>query len=133
MGTGQKRTQSDYSQAFKQGVVDAVEKGEMTYKQAQRLYGIQGRSTVLVWLRKLGRQDWSTLAMALARHQPAEIGATSMTPEQRIKQLEAELARAKDESLVYKTMLDILAKEHGVHVVKKPLPEQRKSSKKGRA
>lgn len=133
MGTGQKRTQSDYSLAFKQGVVDAVEKGEMTYKQAQRLYGIQGRSTVLVWLRKLGRQDWSTLAMALARHQPAEIGATSMTPEQRIKQLEAELARAKDESLVYKTMLDVLAKEHGVHVVKKPLPEQRKSSKKGRA
>ena len=55
MGTGQKRTQSDYSLAFKQGVVDAVEKGEMTYKQAQRLYGIQGRSTVLVWLRKLGR------------------------------------------------------------------------------
>lgn len=133
MGTRQKRTQSDYSLAFKQGVVDAVEKGEMTYKQAQRLYGIQGRSTVLVWLRKLGRQDWSTLAMALARHQPAEIGATSMTPEQRIKQLEAELARAKDESLVYKTMLDVLAKEHGVHVVKKPLPEQRKSSKKGRA
>ncbi|SHN33976.1 hypothetical protein SAMN05192549_107459, partial [Duganella sacchari] len=87
MGTRQKRTQSDYSLAFKQGVVDAVEKGEMTYKQAQRLYGIQGRSTVLVWLRKLGRQDWSTLAMALARHQPAEIGATSMTPEQRIKQL----------------------------------------------
>lgn len=133
MGTGRKRTQGDYTLTFKQGVVDAVEKGEMTYKQAQRMYGIQGRSTVLVWLRKLGRQDWSTLAMALARHQPAEIGATPMTPEQRIKQLEAELARAKDESLVYKTMLDVLAKEHGVGIVKKPLPEQRKSSKKGRA
>lgn len=133
MGTGQKRTQGDYTLAFKQGVVDAVEKGEMTYKQAQRMYGIQGRSTVLVWLRKLGRQDWSTLAMALARHQPSTIGATPMTPEQRIKQLETELARAKDESLVYKTMLDVLAKEHGVGIVKKPLPEQRKSSKKGRA
>ncbi|AZP63777.1 Putative IS3 family transposase [Pseudomonas aeruginosa] len=31
----------------------------MTYKQAQVRYGIQGRSTVLVWLRKHGRQDWS--------------------------------------------------------------------------
>ena len=31
----------------------------MTYKQAQRIYGIQGRSTVLVWLRKHGSLDWS--------------------------------------------------------------------------
>jgi transposase len=28
----------------------------MTYKEAQKLYGIQGRSTVLVWLRKHGQQ-----------------------------------------------------------------------------
>jgi hypothetical protein len=40
-----KRTQRDYTLAFKLGVVGAVEKGEMTYKQAQRTYGIQGRST----------------------------------------------------------------------------------------
>ncbi len=30
-----KRTQRDYSLAFKLSVVDQVEKGEMTYKQAQ--------------------------------------------------------------------------------------------------
>ncbi len=44
-----KRTQRDYSLAFKLAVVDQVEKGELTYKQAQYRYGIQGRSTVLVW------------------------------------------------------------------------------------
>ncbi|MCT9074918.1 transposase family protein, partial [Cupriavidus gilardii] len=43
-----KRTQRDYTLAFKLAVVEAVEKGELTYKQAQRKYGIQGRSTVLV-------------------------------------------------------------------------------------
>ncbi|MGX0609309.1 hypothetical protein ACUXIL_004257, partial [Ralstonia pickettii] len=32
-------------------MVEQVEKGELTYKGAQRRYGIQGRSTVLVWLR----------------------------------------------------------------------------------
>ncbi|MBO9490056.1 IS3 family transposase, partial [Endozoicomonas sp. G2_1] len=37
-----KRTQKDYSLAFKLAVVDQVEKGEMTYKQAQDKYGIQG-------------------------------------------------------------------------------------------
>jgi len=30
-----KKTQRDYSLAFKLSVVDQVEKGEMTYKQAQ--------------------------------------------------------------------------------------------------
>ena len=42
-----KRTQRDYSLGFKLQVVNAVEKGDMTYKQAQKIYGIQGRSTVL--------------------------------------------------------------------------------------
>lgn len=51
MESGIKRTQRDYTLAFKLGVVDQIEKGELTYKGAQRRYGIQGRSTVLVWLR----------------------------------------------------------------------------------
>jgi len=49
-----KKTQKDYTMGFKLSVVSRVEKGNMTYKQAQRIYGIQGRSTVLVWLRKHG-------------------------------------------------------------------------------
>ncbi|MFM4842991.1 IS3 family transposase, partial [Aeromonas veronii] len=59
MGLGVKRTQRDYSLTFKLALVEQIEKGELTYKQAQVRYGIQGRSTVLVWLRKHGRQDWS--------------------------------------------------------------------------
>lgn len=54
-----KRTQRDYNLGFKLAVVEQIEKGEMTYKQAQKAYGIQGRSTVLVWLRKHGKLDWS--------------------------------------------------------------------------
>ncbi|WP_156322379.1 helix-turn-helix domain-containing protein, partial [Pseudomonas sp. P1.8] len=59
MDSGKRRSQRDYTLAFKLSVVDQVEKGELSYKEAQRRYGIQGRSTVLVWLRKHGRQDWS--------------------------------------------------------------------------
>lgn len=62
MGTGVKRAQRDYTLAFKLAVVEQVEKGELAYKQAQDRYGIQGRSTVLVWLRKDGRQDWRVMA-----------------------------------------------------------------------
>ncbi|WP_408024754.1 hypothetical protein [Tenacibaculum sediminilitoris] len=43
---------SDYNLGFKLALVAEVEKGELSYKQAQNTYGIQGRSTVLDWLRK---------------------------------------------------------------------------------
>lgn len=81
-----KCTQRHYTLAFKQGVVAAVERGEMAYKQAQKKFGIQGRSTVLVWLRRYGQQNWSSLVLQLVRVQPDM--AQPLTPEQRIKQLE---------------------------------------------
>ncbi|MGS9235455.1 helix-turn-helix domain-containing protein, partial [Salmonella enterica subsp. enterica serovar Infantis] len=58
MMTEFKRSLRDYPLSFKIAVVEQVEKGEMTYNQAQQRYGIQGRSTVLVWLRKYCRIDW---------------------------------------------------------------------------
>jgi len=58
MESGVKRTQRDYTLAFELSVVEQVEKGRLTYKQAQERYGIQGRPKVLVWLRKHGRQSW---------------------------------------------------------------------------
>lgn len=61
MESGPKRTQRDYTLAFKLAVGEQVEEGELTYKQAQARYGIQGRSTVLVWLRKHGRQGWGVV------------------------------------------------------------------------
>ena len=50
MNSTTKRTQKDYSLAFKLAVVDQVENGELSYKQDQERYGIQVRSTVLVCL-----------------------------------------------------------------------------------
>ena len=47
-----RRSQRDYSLPFKLAVVGEVARGELSYKQAQRRYGIQGRSTVLTWCRK---------------------------------------------------------------------------------
>lgn len=89
MKSTSKRTQRDYSLAFKLTVVDQVEKGEMTYIQAQERYGIQGRSTVLVWLRKHGQLNWSK-----GIEKPTTVGnsmpdsPSTQTPEQRIKELE---------------------------------------------
>jgi hypothetical protein len=41
MESGIKRTQCDYTLAFKLSAVNQIEKGELTYKEAQRRYVIQ--------------------------------------------------------------------------------------------
>lgn len=125
-----KRTQRDYTLAFKLAVVEQVEKGELSYKQAQQRYGIQGRSTVLVWLRKHGRQSWGEMASCrgMTDH-PSPGRLTPPTPEQRIKALEIELKLAQEKAQLFEAVLDVLKKDYGVRVVKKPLGKSsRKSS-----
>lgn len=116
-----KRTQRDYSLAFKLAVVDQIEKGEMTYKQAQHRYGIQGRSTVLVWIRKHGRLDWSYGKSPL--HPTGSLMTdkpTLLTPEQRIKALEKQLAETQQKAEFFEAVVNVLKKDYGVSIVKKP-------------
>ena len=47
-----RRSQRDYSLLFTLAVVGEVGRGELSDTQAQRRYGIQGRSTVLTWCRR---------------------------------------------------------------------------------
>src|SRR5438552_679778 len=82
-----KRTQKDYSLAFKLQIIEDVEKGLLSYKQAQKKYGIQGRTTVLKWLRKHGRLDWKSKL-------PVKDKAP---PKKRITDLEAKIKRLEQE------------------------------------
>ncbi len=117
-----KRTQRDYNLGFKLAVVSQVEKGDMTYKQAQKAYGIQGRSTVLVWLRKHGTLDWNKPKTRVVIIQMKE------TPAQKIKRLEAELSDEKLKNKVLNTMIDISDQQHGTSIRKKYLPKQSNES-----
>ena len=125
MESGIKRTQRDYTLAFKLAVVEQVEKGELTYKQAQQRYGIQGRSTVLVWLRKHGRQSWGSAASCAAM--PRDKTPTPLTPEQQIKALQVQLQEANEKAQLFEAVLDVLKKDYGVRVVKKPLGKSSRS------
>lgn len=128
MESGIKRTQRDYTLAFKLAVVEQVEKGELSYRQAQTRYGIQGRSTVLMWLRKHGRQNWGLVRPSLGMTAPEKSSPPqSLTPEQRIKELEVQLKEAREKAQLFEAVLDVLQKDYGVRIVKKPLG---KSSRK---
>ena len=120
-----KRTQRDYTMGFKLSVVSQVEKGEMTYKQAQNRYGIQGRSTVLTWLRKYGTLDWT-----IPRIHYMSTPKSKETPAQKIKRLEKELADLKLKNKVLNKMIDISDKQHGTAIRKKFSPKQSEDSSK---
>lgn len=132
MGSEEKRTQRDYTLAFKLSVMDQVEKGELTYKQVQARYGIQGRSTVLVWLRKHGHQDWgSGHRLAVRRSSPMNKSPLPLTPDQQIKALEVQLRAAEEKARLFEAVIDVLKKDYGVKIVKKPSGKSsRKSSSK---
>lgn len=118
-----RRTSRDYPLGFKLAVVRQVEEGALTYKQAQRHYGIQGRSTVLVWLRKHGRLDWRYPAIH-TRMMKAE------TPAQKIKRLERELSDERLRNQVLEKTIQTIGQQAGHRLAKKPLPGQCGSSSK---
>jgi transposase len=111
-GAPSKRTQKDYSLAFKLQVVDEVEKGLLTYKQSQKNYGIQGRSTVLTWLRKHGSLDWKS-KVPMKKKKP---------PKSYISELEAKIKRLEQEKVVLNRAIDIADEMMDANIRKKYLP-----------
>lgn len=119
-----RRSQRDYTLAFKLQVISLVESGQCTYKQAQHRFGIQGKSTVLVWLRKHGTLDW-------------KIPITMNTPESKIKELEAKLQKLekelREERLkreMSETILEVAEEQFGIAIRKKYSPKQLKDLSK---
>lgn len=107
----EKRSQKDYSLAFKLMIVDEVEKGYINYREAQNKYGIQGHATVLKWLRKHGRLNW--------------IGGNNMkctdTPYKKIKELEKKIKELELEKEVLNKVIDIADEQLGTNIRKKHL------------
>ena len=114
-----KRTQRDYSLAFKLQVVSEIERGELNYDQADRKYGIRGNCTVSKWMRKYSSLAWNQLSTV----------SLKKTPEQRIKELEELLAREKEKVNVLNTAIDIADQMLNTNIRKKYLPESLKKQK----
>jgi len=113
-----RRSQRDYSLPFKLQVIHEVEKGELTYKEAQRKYGIQGRSTVLIWLRKHGTLDWKA-------ENPMK---GKQSPQQRIRELEKKLKRLEQQKEILDKAIEIADEQLGTDIRKKYLDLLSKAS-----
>lgn len=117
-----KRTQRDYSLAFKLQVVGEIERGELNYDQADRKYGIKGNCTVSKWVKKFSTLDWKELPTV----------APKKTPEQRIRELEELLAREKEKVYVLNTTIDLAEEILSTDIRKKYFPESLKRQKSRR-
>ena len=131
-----KRKQSDYSTSLKLQIVKEVERGKLSVSSAQRKYGIQGRSTVVNWLRKYGNFDWENQT-------PSNM---AKSPEQKIMELEAKVkllekqkafleqqAHVSDsKAIIFDMMIDLAEKEYQIDIRKNSPPEQSKDLPKSK-
>ena len=128
-----KRTQKDYSYAFKLQVVQEVESGQLGIKAAQRKYGIQGDATVRTWLRKHGSLDWENKSHLNLEKSPEqkllELEAKVRLLEKQKASLEKKLEATDKKAIFFDMMIDIAEEELKIPIRKKSLPEQLIDSK----
>ena len=123
-----RRKQADYSLSLKLQIVKEVESGKLSVSGAQRQYGVQGRSTVVNWLRKYGNFDWENQT-------PSNM---PKSPEQKIMELEAKVkllekqksflekqAHISDsKAIIFDMMIDLAEKEYQIDIRKNSPPGQ---------
>jgi transposase len=107
-----RRTQKDYSLAFRLQIVDEVEKGHLTYRQSQKKYGIQGRTYGFELVKK-------TRNFGLESKIPMKKKAP---PKTYISQLEAKIKRLESEKEILNRAIDIADDMFNTEIRKKYLP-----------
>ena len=128
-----KRSQKDYSYAFKLQVIEEIESGFISKKAAQRKYGIQGDATIRTWLEKYGNLDWENKTHKAMGKSPEQ---KLLELEQKVKLLEkqkASLEKRIDVSdkkvILFDMMIDIAEEEFKIPIRKKYSPEQSNATK----
>ena len=123
-----KRTQRDYTLSFKLQVVTEIENGELSTHGACRKYGIQSRSTVVMWLRKHGTFDWENQTPS---NMPKSESQKLLELEQEVKLLkkqkaflEKQVERSDKKAIIFDMMINIAEKEYNIPIRKNSLPEQ---------
>lgn len=122
-----KRTQKDYTMAFKLGVVGEVERGELSIKAAARKYGIQNHSTVTTWLRKHGSFDWENQTPSNMPQTPEQ---KIMALEQKVRLLEKQkfflekqVQTSEKKAVLFDMMIELAEEEYKIPIRKNSSPE----------
>ena len=122
-----KRTQKDYPLSLKLKIVQEVEQGKLSTTGAQRNYGIQSRSTVVLWLRKYGTFDWENQTPS---HMPKTPEQKLLELEQKVllleKQksfLEKQVEQSDKKVILFDMMIDLAEKQYNIPIRKNSKPK----------
>jgi len=101
-----------YSEAFKMQLVQELESGKFdSIEHARRTYGIGGTTTVQKWLKKYGRNDLRARIVHVQK--PNEQDQVKKLKEE-IKTLKEALAETQIQSLLNRSVYEVLCQEIGV-------------------
>ncbi len=104
----------EYPEDFKVRVVKEVESGLHSKDGARRKYGIGGKSTVLLWLRKYGREDYPYMAVKKKRKiEPMD------EKDKRIAELEAKVAQKEVAIGALEALIEVANEMYGTDLKKK--------------
>ncbi|MNY07977.1 hypothetical protein D3C86_1408040 [compost metagenome] len=123
-----KRTQKDYTMAFKLQIVQEIEQGRISISQVKKDYAIQSRSTIVQWLRKFGNFDWDNQTPLTMQKSPEqkimELEAKVKLLERQKAFLEQQAYVADKKAIIFDMMIDIAEKEYQIDIRKNSPPEQ---------
>lgn len=126
------KTVTRYSEAFKMQVVQELESGKFdSIGQARRIYSIGGADTIPKWLKRYGRQDLQPRIVHVQK--PNEQDQVQKLKGE-IKALKEALAETQIQSLLNKSVYEVLCEEIGMDPdefkKKANMPPSKKRSKR---
>lgn len=118
--------QQVFSESFKLQVVEQVNQGILNKTEANRRYGIKGKSSILLWQRNY--QKYGRCSVTLVTDHPLPLmskktshpGTAEKELHARIKELERLLEDEQLRSEAYIRVIDIAEKEFNIPIRKKP-------------
>ena len=129
-----RRKQGDYSLTLKLQIVQEIEQGKLSTKGAQRLYGIQSRSTLVNWLRKYGSFDWENQTPSNMPKSPEqkimELEAKVKLLEKQKSFLEEQVHVSDSKAIIFDMMINLAEKEYQIDIRKNSPPEQSNNLRK---
>ena len=103
-----------YAEDFKIRVVKEIENGLLSKEYARRKYGIGGKTTVLSWCRKYGREEYPYMVKQ-HRHKFQSIDEK----DKRIAELEAQLAQKQLAVDALEALIEVANEIYGTDLKKK--------------
>jgi len=119
METGNKKKENislkkHYPESFKIKVVREIENGLLSKESARRKYGIGGKSAVLYWCRKYGREEYPIMPPKKEKRP-----LTADEKDHRIADLEARLIQAKMSIDALESLIEVANEMYGTDLKKK--------------